>query len=701
MSGTSLAGSFKDCGPGNLPQIDFSCTGPACSTLNEFPGGTALGDGSSLKYSSEASCESENTNYLSQFVFSQPPPEIDHYVSQEQNITLPDCKGLHVESDGTSAGTRVDSLTRSSGPGCEPEPPSESSSALPLEPPLESSSVAPPEPQPTEPGSVQSSAEPVEGSSTIVVPLPSPSEPGFVASSEVPLPGSTSIPIGEIPSPTEESGTPPTNIPGPTSSEPAQFTGSGARHHPKTGVLLLLLFILSLLIQDTSAYILNRESIQSIERRDTYALRIRQLTNNLGTFATQLGGYVATKVEEDGGEGETFADGLISDTLSTICLDFFAGGAPEVFSPVVVENCITAIYDDSSAVGPEQEFLAVFGASMFCNYLTSQAYPIANEFSSEACEGLEELIVEPSAPSSSVPEPTVPPVQSSALPLEPPEAPSSIPIPPSSSSALVPPPSIIVPPSSSALVPPPSIIVPPSSSALVLPPSIIVPPSSSALVTPPSIIVPPSSSALVPPSSSIAPLPSSTNQPSTETPLPPPTLEPPSPLPPTTSAPFTNSSITSVTPTSTEFPPECTASTEATCDGECVDLTSDPNNCGECGIVCSSGTCSNGACSSNSCTGQTCSTFTSCGPGGNCVCASIVDNTGFCVDGTTSCGGLASCATSLDCPLGAVCAVGTCCSGNVCIVADTCGGFSNGTDAGLLVRGWTGDTIARKASWDQ
>lgn len=83
--------------------------------------------------------------------------------------------------------------------------------------------------------------------------------------------------------------------------------------------------------------------------------------------------------------------------------------------------------------------------------------------------------------------------------------------------------------------------------------------------------------------------------------------------------------------------------------------------------------CSNGACATNSCTGQTCDTFTACGPGGSCVCASVAGGTGFCADGQTPCAGLTDCTTSADCPVGSVCAVGTCCSRNVCIVADTCG----------------------------
>ncbi|KAK3390684.1 hypothetical protein B0H63DRAFT_121697 [Podospora didyma] len=161
------------------------------------------------------------------------------------------------------------------------------------------------------------------------------------------------------------------------------------------------------------------------------------------------------------------------------------------------------------------------------------------------------------------------------------------------------------------------------------------------------------------------------------------------------------SSSTSSTSSAPPAPTGCTGGLTS-CGGTCKDLRDDPSNCGGCGISCDSGTCSNGACSLNSCTGQTCDTFTACGPGGSCVCASISGGTGFCADGATPCAGLADCATGADCPLGSVCAVGTCCTRNVCIVADTCGGFSQRTPLRLFrPRGvtWTNATIGHLAGY--
>jgi hypothetical protein len=139
--------------------------------------------------------------------------------------------------------------------------------------------------------------------------------------------------------------------------------------------------------------------------------------------------------------------------------------------------------------------------------------------------------------------------------------------------------------------------------------------------------------------------------------------------------------------------PSCSAG-KTQCGSSCVDTKTDPKNCGECGNACSSGQCENGACVEPGCTGQTCDTFTACGPGGSCVCASISGGRGFCADGQTPCAGLADCDNSASCPSGYVCAVGTCCSRNVCIQADTC----TNTMRPASLQKSSGDTVGRRAS---
>ncbi|KAG4419652.1 hypothetical protein IFR04_007249 [Cadophora malorum] len=145
--------------------------------------------------------------------------------------------------------------------------------------------------------------------------------------------------------------------------------------------------------------------------------------------------------------------------------------------------------------------------------------------------------------------------------------------------------------------------------------------------------------------------------------------------------------------------PSCTEVPKTdTCGDQCVDLTSDPENCGACGVTCSTGTCTNGVCATTGCTNLgTCENFSACGAGGSCVCASTSDNTGFCVNGDTPCSGLPDCNTSADCALGSVCAVGSCCTRNVCIAGDSCGGSN--LPKFLFARDALNATIANKGGF--
>ncbi|KAJ9633662.1 hypothetical protein H2199_009300 [Coniosporium tulheliwenetii] len=115
---------------------------------------------------------------------------------------------------------------------------------------------------------------------------------------------------------------------------------------------------------------------------------------------------------------------------------------------------------------------------------------------------------------------------------------------------------------------------------------------------------------------------------------------------------------------------ECCKPGEKSCQSGCADVLTDPNNCGDCGIVCPSGKCLNGVCSEKTCDGKTCGNFQSCA-GNDCYCFTTADGTGFCAQ-DAFCSGLKDCASNADCGSGNICAVGSCCGRNVCL-AGSCG----------------------------
>lgn len=144
-----MKGTFRDCGPGSQPQLDYICQGPSCNALDQFPFGNTVANtaASSLEYKSSSRCESFNSPYFGQMLFEQKSSGYgtDSRVSQDQNITLPNCKGLHIFSDGTSQGTSVNGFERTNQPDCAPQQPPQSSSVSPQLP--QSSSESPQLPQ--------------------------------------------------------------------------------------------------------------------------------------------------------------------------------------------------------------------------------------------------------------------------------------------------------------------------------------------------------------------------------------------------------------------------------------------------------------------------------------------------------------------------------------------------------------------------
>ncbi len=135
------------------------------------------------------------------------------------------------------------------------------------------------------------------------------------------------------------------------------------------------------------------------------------------------------------------------------------------------------------------------------------------------------------------------------------------------------------------------------------------------------------------------------------------------------------------------------------CNGKCVDVMTDKNNCGHCGMVCATGSsCVGGACGCKSGnTNTTCGAGQTCCPNGlgckntsndaeNCGACNHACNMGEeCTSGTCRCGGGPACTNGQACCNGACTDVngsdvnncGAC--GNVCGMGQTCNaGFCSG-----------------------
>lgn len=128
-----LKGTFRDCGSGNPPQLDYNCQGPKCNGLDQFPlGSTKDNGGGNLDYKSDSRCGTFDSPYYGPIMFEMKDTGGDSRVSQEQNMTLSNCKGLHIFSDGTTSGTTVNGYTRNNDPGCGPAPAQSSPASSPV-----------------------------------------------------------------------------------------------------------------------------------------------------------------------------------------------------------------------------------------------------------------------------------------------------------------------------------------------------------------------------------------------------------------------------------------------------------------------------------------------------------------------------------------------------------------------------------------
>jgi hypothetical protein len=302
--------------------------------------------------SNNVKCPTGISSYSSNFTFGQNDAdpwnpfsqnEPDVWVPQQQYITLPTCSKFLLISDGTKDGTSIEDRGLANEKTC---------------PKVRSS-----------PSSVFSS-------------------------SSTSAPTSTSTSVSTVTS-TAKGGLkkkPSSNVlpPALATSEPlVQQSNIGPRRHMSKNMLIMT-FLFGLLALITGAH---ASPAHSSENRvyGSAEMRIRAVSDRVKVFAQNMNDDLAEKAAAQGLNADLFAPNLVADVISSVCDGYFKSMETKDFTPTVVENCVKRIYGGDKPTQPALQFLAVFGASLLCNYVVSEAYPLAQEFYPYGCEGLQEL----------------------------------------------------------------------------------------------------------------------------------------------------------------------------------------------------------------------------------------------------------------------------------------------------------------------
>jgi hypothetical protein len=156
----------------------------------------------------------------------------------------------------------------------------------------------------------------------------------------------------------------------------------------KTMLFLTILIVLLAMLPGAHASPENHEQDKLRERAEWH---IREVSDRVRLFAQDFGSDLAEQVTAQGLNGDAFAHNLVADVVSSVCTEYFKGAKQGEFTPAVVQNCVKSVYSGDSLALPAVQFSAVFGASLLCDYIVSEAYPVAHEFFSDGCDSLQEL----------------------------------------------------------------------------------------------------------------------------------------------------------------------------------------------------------------------------------------------------------------------------------------------------------------------
>lgn len=118
----------------------------------------------------------------------------------------------------------------------------------------------------------------------------------------------------------------------------------------------------------------------------------RTVSDIVRGFAEEFEADLAQKANNHGVSGELFAHNLVADVVKSVCHNYFQDARPSTFAPSVARDCVASIYGGARLSQPDTQFLAVFGASLLCDYIVSETYTNGRDFQPDACEGLQELM---------------------------------------------------------------------------------------------------------------------------------------------------------------------------------------------------------------------------------------------------------------------------------------------------------------------
>jgi hypothetical protein len=133
------------------------------------------------------------------------------------------------------------------------------------------------------------------------------------------------------------------------------------------------------------------ESHQQDKLRERAECHIREVSDRVKLFAQDFSSDLAEKVTAQGLNRDVSAHNLVADVVSSVCSEYFKGAKSNDFTPTIIQNCVKSVYSGEIFVLPAVQFSAVFGASLLCGYIVSEAYPIAQEFYPHGCYSLQEF----------------------------------------------------------------------------------------------------------------------------------------------------------------------------------------------------------------------------------------------------------------------------------------------------------------------